>query len=627
MPLKKTSFTLRLTLAVIQCIVLVFVATFFVVGYIVNSQIRSEAGHRSYSALETATLYINSNLKEVENAVESNVWIIEQYRNDTNALKLITKKLLYDNPAVVGCIIALNPDEYNGLKFAGYSTRGSDNVQINTSNIYNKNYDYLYMDWYQIPILLGTPSWSEPYYDEGGANKKVTTYSYPLKDSTGAVYAIFTADLSLQWLTAKATSIKPYDNSSTMVVSRNGSFVVNAFDESSTNETIFTYAFEYTNDSTLLKAGKKMLSGISYQFFTNIFGEDYYCVYGPLDNGWSIIMMSTIKDVLQTNIVVNLALILIGVISIIFIALTMIHLIKNMTKPIRGFSSILLKIADNKFDNKLPVVHTDDELKILHDSVDALQKSLKENLEHKKDILSARSIQRSIVPVPLFKNDKLSLAAMIDPAKEVGGDLYDYHFSSKKNKIFFLVGDVSGKGVPAALFMAMTVSAFRIISRLGMDENQIVKHINNTVSQDNQTDMFVTMFFASFDYESYKIKFCNAGHNPPIIIWPDGNAEYLKVKPNIVLGAIDDFDYQDQEIQLETGCRILVYSDGVTEAERSDKSQFGEERLLQWAKNLPKEYTSEQAVKSLRKNVKTFTESLQQNIPQNDDITIMIITI
>ncbi len=621
-----SSFAARLTTPILIGITLLFAATLFFVALFVNNLLREEAVNRSHSALETSTLYINSNLQEVETAITNSSWLVEQCKSDTSMFHYITSKIVNDNPAVVGSIVALNPAKYRGMKYAGYSKR-QGGKSITYKNISSVDYDYETMDWFQIPMLLGTPTWSEPYFDAGGADEVITTFSYPLKDSKGVVYAIFTADLSLKWLTSKATSIKPYDESVNLILSRNSSFVVNTLYEASPSETIFSYAFMHNSDSTMIKVGQRMLRGISDDFEAVLAGNKAYGVYGPLDNGWSIMIISSYKDFLRPNVHINIILIIILIIGTFLIAVICFQLIKKLTKPISQFSNILLRIADDKLDNTIPEIKSNDEIKVLRNAIETMQVSIKENNDHRKDIQGARDIQSHIVPDQSFVSDLFELYAMIDPAKEVGGDLYDYHKSDSRNVLYFLVGDVSGKGFPAALFMSMVVSAFRMISRFSNDEKSVVKNINDTISDDNKLDMFVTMFFGCLDLNTLKLKFVNAGHNPPVIVYPDGRAEFIDVLPNLVLGAMQDFEYKDQELQLEKGTRLIVYSDGVTEAENSNKSLYGEERLLKWASSLPADISSEVAVNSLREDVRSFAQSEDVNTIQNDDITIMIITI
>ncbi len=239
------------------------------------------------------------------------------------------------------------------------------------------------------------------------------------------------------------------------------------------------------------------------------------------------------------------------------------------------------------------------------------------------DLAMARGIQKGMLRTdfPPF------LFAMLNPAKEVGGDLYDY--SLKGDQLYFAIGDVSGKGVPASLVMAITSAALHVVGDMGLPMNETLCRINDSFSETNKTGMFVTMFVARLDIKTGHMDYCNAGHNPILVIPPDAEPYLLKSKPNIALGISERFPYEAEQIDFKLGTRIIAYTDGVTEAESSDKSQYGNERLMAWAKQ---HVDSSPETLADPTNEKAIVESLCQSVcdftkdnPQNDDITIMSI--
>ena len=201
----------------------------------------------------------------------------------------------------------------------------------------------------------------------------------------------------------------------------------------------------------------------------------------------------------------------------------------------------------------------------------------------------------------------------------MGCELYDFVVAG--DTVYFLVGDVSGKGVPAALFMAIARAAFRFIGALGLPMEEVVQRVSDCLCDGNTNEMFVTLFAGRLDLKTGQLDYCNAGHNPIVIIAPDGKASFLQAKPNLAAGLFQGFPYQDEIITLERGTRLVLYTDGVTEAERVDKQQYGEEQLLAWAKRVSPETPSNVVVSDLFTQVKHFTRGADQN----DDITIMSI--
>ena len=233
------------------------------------------------------------------------------------------------------------------------------------------------------------------------------------------------------------------------------------------------------------------------------------------------------------------------------------------------------------------------------------------------DIILARKIQMGM----LRKDYPPYIYALLEHAREVGGDLYGFH--QKGDQLYFSIGDVSGKGVPASLVMAITSAILRFVVELDMPLDETLVRINNSFAATNRTGMFATLFVARIDLKTGHMDYCNAGHNSILIIPPDAAPYFLKSKPNIAIGMFENFAYEAEQFDIKPNTRLVAYTDGVTEAERSDLSQYGNGRLMAWAKNLVEtgQSTSLQEkdiVESLYASVKTFVNGNAQN----DDITI-----
>ncbi len=233
----------------------------------------------------------------------------------------------------------------------------------------------------------------------------------------------------------------------------------------------------------------------------------------------------------------------------------------------------------------------------------------------------ARAIQLGI----LRKDFPSQLYAMVEPAREVGGDLYD--FGIVDDTLYFSIGDVSGKGIPASMMMAHTRAYMRFVAEFRLQGSDAMARINKNCI--NEYNLFVTLFVASVNLKTGHMRFVNAGHNPLLIIPPDGEPYFLHEKPNLAIGLIEDFKYEAESVDLKLGTRIIAYTDGVTEAESIIKDEnnspimFGNDRLLQWAKSIDNVTDEKSVVDSLYAEIKKFTEGAEQN----DDITIMSIRV
>ena len=251
------------------------------------------------------------------------------------------------------------------------------------------------------------------------------------------------------------------------------------------------------------------------------------------------------------------------------------------------------------------------------------QKEHAELVDIQGDLNVAREIQHAILPRS-FKlkqedADKVDIFASMVAAKDVGGDFYDF-FPIDDHRIGFTMADVSGKGVPAAIFMAVSRTLVKATGLRGLPSNECMTIVNDMLCGESVDSMFVTVFYGIYDLSTGMIDFTNAGHNPPYILHADGKVEMLATKPNLVLGAVEGMPFTNESMQLNPGDAIVMYTDGVTEAENIDHDQFGESKLEAVLATL-KGAGSEQIVETINAEVKKFAG----DAPQSDDITQLVI--
>ena len=208
----------------------------------------------------------------------------------------------------------------------------------------------------------------------------------------------------------------------------------------------------------------------------------------------------------------------------------------------------------------------------LQQAYNQLEETTKAKERIESELRIAREIQRRMLPHVFPRRRDVDIYAMMTPAKEVGGDLYAYALID--DMLYFCVGDVSGKGVPAALFMAEVTRMFRTLVDGHLTPDVIASRLNHALAEDNEQGMFVTMFIGLINLKSGHMAFSNAGHNPPLL---DG--EYMKMESNAPIGLWPELDYEGEEVPDMHGKTLFVYTDGINEAENAHKEQFGEERL------------------------------------------------
>jgi len=271
---------------------------------------------------------------------------------------------------------------------------------------------------------------------------------------------------------------------------------------------------------------------------------------------------------------------------------------------------------------RLKIAHT--ELEKTHSELLTAYDQLEETTAAKEriesDLRIARDIQRSMVPSTFPDRPDLDIYASMTPAKEVGGDLYGYLLQD--DKLYFALGDVSGKGVPASLFMAQATRLFRTLAAQQMMPAEICTRINDALSgEDNEAGMFVTMFMGLVDLKTGHLDFCNAGHNPPVLV-ESGKAAFMEMLPNAPIGLWPGMQYEGEELQSIKDKPLFVYSDGLNEAENRQQEQFSDERLVEILEKTPFE-SSKQMIELLS----TEVEKHRDGAEPNDDLTMLCVRV
>lgn len=358
-----------------------------------------------------------------------------------------------------------------------------------------------------------------------------------------------------------------------------------------------------------------------------------FAVYGPINNGWSLAITCPYREVLKQTINMHKILIIVGILGLAVLFFVCRYIIRKITQPITEFSNAAQTMANGNFQAQLPEIKTQDEILQLHDSFEHLQKSLvtyiselkettKANERMESELFIAQAIQLGMLPKTFPSNELFDIHGIMHPAKEVGGDLFD--FRSRESQLYFSIGDISGKGVPAALVMAITLAACRFFNSMGLALDKLVEQLNSNVAENNDANMFATMFVGRMNFENRTLEYCNAGHNHIIVIPPDSSPYYLKAKPNLAIGLFEDFSYQKEQLDVPAGTKLVLYTDGVTEAENKSQELYGNERLLDLvSSDAFRCLSAEEMTKNISDSVHAFAEGNEQN----DDITILCISL
>lgn len=258
--------------------------------------------------------------------------------------------------------------------------------------------------------------------------------------------------------------------------------------------------------------------------------------------------------------------------------------------------------------------------KLLQEAYDKLEEATSARERIESELRIARDIQMSMIPAANLESEGLDLFASMTAAKEVGGDLYDYFL--EKDHLYIAIGDVSGKGVPASLFMAQVIRLFRAMAKQHYTPADICTRINNELTENNENGMFITMFIGLIDLNSGRLDFCNAGHNPPVLGGDADGGNFMKMVPNAPIGLWQGLEFEGEYIESIKGKPLFIYTDGLNEAENPELERFGDDHMLEVLRET-KFSSAMQVVESLKRQV----EEHRRGAEPNDDLTMMCLKV
>ena len=626
------SFSARLSFFILLFAAVIFVATFSVFYHFSSRTLERNAQTEAENTLQIINLQIEKVLRRTEAIPDNLNWVITDGQMVPDSMYSITQNVVLNNPDIYGCAIAFEPDYFKekGYYFSPYSHQDGDTIR--SLQLGNENYDYFNWEWYSQPKKLGRPCWSKPYYDEGGGQMVMCTYSAPIYGKNGRMIGVFTSDISLEWLTDLIDSMKRNDQSYTFMLGEDGTYIIHYLHDRILNETIFGVSKEMTDPKVKL-LGESMIAGEQGMQVLDNDGVESYVFYAPVPHTqWSLAIVLPNDEIFGDLHRINLTLTLIVGLGLIVLFVICSRIVRTLTRPLKRFAASAREIARGDFNAHLPEIRSSDEMKELYDSFSYMQSeltnyiadlrkttSIKEKIE--SELRIARDIQMGMIPKifpPFPERNEIDLYAILNPAKEVGGDLYDFLMDG--DKLYFVIGDVSGKGVPASLFMAVTRSLFRSVLVNAQTPATVMNSLNDSISENNESNMFVTLFIGALDLKTGLLQYCNAGHNPPVIVTPDGKCERLEVIPNISVGVMESFSYKEQSLTLSNASTLVLYTDGVTEAENINQELYSEERLLNTIRRSSK-MQSREMVETIISDIEAF---VGENEP-SDDITLLVI--
>lgn len=630
--------------------------------------------YRSY--LRQANEQVSGMLSEVSCGAVNHVYEIEDHLDQPDKMTLIMNRIVAQNPLIRSCGVSFIDGYYpkKGQWFCPYAYRDDDG-QIKERIVGDASHDYLKAEWFTEALEADSCYWSKPFFEGGDTLRPQVSYMVPIHDKQGRTVAILGADMSLNWFNGKKMQVMNYNGRSldvsadtdeetsddvesvsweerkwrlfmlNFIIDGDGTYIAHPDSDHVLRKNYFELA-KATSDTIDDHIGRLMVAGergcygkengmlaSSLDFF-DMDGFSACLFYEPVPNtNWSIGMA-------VPNLAINIMGIAMGVAMLVMIFLSLLvvwfvgkYVIKRAVKPLNQLADSANEVAKGNFNAPLPQLKHYDEIHLLRDSFEEMQHSLTHYIDELKDTTASKAaienelkvahdIQMSMLPKtfpPYPERDDIDIYGSLTPAKDVGGDLFDFFI--RKEKLFFCIGDVSGKGVPASLVMAVTRSLFRNISAHVAEPDEIVRTLNNAMAEGNDTNMFVTLFVGVLDLATGLLEYCNAGHNYAMLI---GNlVSTLPCDPNLPIGVMPDMTFTRQQLTIEPETTIFLYTDGLNEAEDSGHVLFGVERIIRIAELMVKEGKNDPTtiINQMIEGVHRFVDDAEQS----DDMTILAI--
>ena len=524
-------------------------------------------------------ILVKSMLNTTEQVLNSHVTEITKLTKDPDDINDALRTIVEANDYFTGVGLAFVPGyyEHHDELFEPWAFNTKEGIQVRNNIAMRGGHDYTKFKFYSEPISTGKPYWSDPYIDSVETHSLITTYSVPIIDKKGQKAAVAGIDLSLEWLSDSLNNRHMYPSSYCLLLTDDAELISQPA-KSHARYKDFDDAIKLIKDSTRRArvVAKSKIKVIEFDtedgkearvFFHHMKGNPHWMIAVVCYDDEVYAGLNAIR--LRTGLLMLLGFLLLG------------YIIYRFLRNNR-------KMAQNE-------------------------------LEHERlntELQVAKRIQSEMLPHDDVTHDNFDIAASLLSAREVGGDIYDYFL--RDDKLFFCIGDASGKGVASALIMSVTHSMFRSFGSRESHPARIMQKINQAVCHGNDSSMFVTFFIGVLDLPTGRLQYCNAGHDTPQLI--DNKARDLDVKSNIPLGVDIDWFYEGQLAELNPGNTLLLYTDGLTEAMDAKHDQFG----LQRVKDTIEQHL-EDAPQQLLDALHAMCSEFVGGAEQSDDLTMLAV--
>ena len=548
--------------------------------YYARKLLENELEHHVLTELNVKTYILRQTLESAEQTLEEQLWDIKRNLPHPDSMFAVARRLVAVNDKVMGGFFAFTPDYYpqKGRLFEPYVYESGGVIKEEQIGGLD-GHDYTQHPGYQRMMAEKQPFWSDPYEYQGASGTfSLTTYSYPLLDERDSLIAVCGLDVSLSWLGDTLNARNHYDMSFDLFMTYDGQLIAGPSEKNVEKKRLHRVV-TLINDSTVERVEVNRDDHIRMiEFYDSLKKDKGYIYYLSMEKSphWQVALVCYDGEVYGKLWQMRL-----------FIALLM----------LAGF--LLVGI-------------------IIYRTVNSVMRLHQADMEQERiggELRIAKSIQQSMLPKqfpPFPERSDLDIFGHLVPAREVGGDLFDFFI--RDEKLFFCIGDVSGKGVPSAMVMAQAHSLFRVTTANESHPDRVMQAMNEMLCENNESSMFITFFIGVLDLPTGQLHYCDAGHDRPVVV----GQGLLDANPHLPLGVFDDVKYTEQTIQIDTGTTLFLYTDGLTEAKNREHKLFGQQRMLETV-------SAGEDCQTLIERMTDAVNHFVEDAEQSDDLTMLAI--
>jgi len=625
------SLAAHLSLWIVSLGALIFIAVLSTNYFLSRHLLENYVERLAKKTVMSTVQKVDTVLHSISTSADSLAAVVTIPNISKKHIKQMTRAFVKNNAEIFGMTVALEGGTIAGSAddFAPYFYKKDGDIAY--ADLSSDLYDYKNQHWYSDTKKVNAAIWSEPYIDDGSSNVHMVTYSTPIYFEDSKDFAgVATADIKLSWLDDIIQKSKIGKSGFGFIVSKNDTII--AYPDKSLHMRPLREA-NITEENWQKYLDSKASSSAVY-FYTACRYQGGHCwvaIKTLKGSGWKIVIVLPEHELIADINDLTLKISAIAVAGLILLFFVVVYITRTLTSPLGKLATATKDIGAGKLDKALPEPVRNDEIGLLTSAFNAMRTALKQYIadlqestaRHQKlesEIQIARDIQMSMIPGAgniSLKQDDFQLFALLRPARSVGGDLYYYQQTG--DRLHFIIGDVSDKGVPAALFMAKAITLYTRALKEALPPGEIFSMMNDILTENNDACMFVTALCGVIDLKTGRVVMANAGHMNPIIKDSEHTSEQA-VAGATALGLMAEVKYPDVEFTLNHHSTLFMYTDGISEAHDKNQAQYSDEKLIALIDTI-EPGNADQAGDRIISDVDAFAG----NAEQFDDITLLII--